>query len=275
MTTYPRRTPAEPVRLTGYGLHSGNPVRVVIRPGSDGIAFHHGRSRTPAEPRLATNTTRGTQLGDIATVEHLMSAFACLGITDAEIELSYPELPALDGSAAEFVLGLDQAGTHHLGSARLRLPPKPIHLRSQDASIRIRPGSGQWSYTFHWKRQPPQSQTIRCHLPDDYRGAVAPARTIAIAGQIPTLLAQGIGRGLDEQSVVILGTHGYHNTPRYPDEPARHKLLDLVGDLYLAGVPVHLLDVTAHHSGHTMATHAARRLAVAVASQDRSRSCWC
>jgi len=68
---------------------------------------------------------------------------------------------------------------------------------------------------------------------------------------VPALVAQGLGQGLDMSSVVLVGPDGYANTPRFPDEPARHKLLDLVGDVYLTGVPVGLLDVTASFSGHT------------------------
>lgn len=240
-----RRTLLAPVVLAGRGLHSGRPVTVRIHPADSGIAFRCDGSRVLAVPSSVTGTRWHTTLGAVGTVEHLMSAFAGLGITDAEVELSYPELPALDGSAAGFVAVLD---TRPLGEASVALPRDEILVETPESSIRVRPGTGVWTYTF---RHGSGTQTFTCQLPGDYRTEVAPARTIAIADQVPAMVAKGMGRGLDTSSVVLLGPDGYANTPRFPDEPARHKLLDLVGDLYLTGIPVDLLDVTASYSGHT------------------------
>ncbi|WP_211770420.1 UDP-3-O-acyl-N-acetylglucosamine deacetylase [Kutzneria sp. CA-103260] len=101
------------------------------------------------------------------------------------------------------------------------------------------------------------TQTFTCRLPDDYFAEVAPARTIAFAEEVPRAHELGLGRGLTAESVVLLGPTGYDNEPRFPDEPARHKLLDLAGDLYLTGIPLRRLDVTARLSGHTDAVRAA------------------
>jgi UDP-3-O-[3-hydroxymyristoyl] N-acetylglucosamine deacetylase len=241
----PRRTVLESVTLTGRGLHSGRPVTVRIHPAEDGIAFRCDGSRVVAAPSSVTGTRWRTTLGGVATVEHLMSAFAGLGITDAEVELSCPELPGLDGSAAEYVAVL---ATHPLGEAAVSLPRDEVVVETPDSAIRVRPGAGVWSYTF---RHGSATQTFTCRLPGDYRTEVAPARTIAVADQVPAMVAQGLGQGLDTSSVVLLEPDGYANTPRFPDEPARHKLLDLAGDLYLTGIPAGLLDVTASFSGHT------------------------
>jgi len=240
-----RRTVLAPVTLTGLGLHSGHPVTVRIHPADTGIAFRCAGSRVVAAPAAVTGTRWHTTLGGVATVEHLMSAFAGLGVTDAEVELSYPELPALDGSAAGYVTALR---TQPLDETELPLPRKEFAVETAEASITVRPGNGQWTYTF---RHGARTQTFTCRLPDDYPAEVAPARTIAVADQVPTMLARGLGRGLDTSSVVLLAPDGYANEPRFPDEPARHKLLDLVGDLYLTGIPAGLLDVTASFSGHT------------------------
>lgn len=240
-----RRTLSAPVTLTGRGLHSGRPVTVRIHPADNGIAFRCDGSRVVATPSAVTGTRWHTTLGAVATVEHLMSAFAGVGITDAEVELSYPELPGLDGSAAGYLAVLD---TQPLGAAPVALPRAEVLVETPESSLRVRPGTGVWTYTF---RHGSRTQTFTCRLPGDYRTQVAPARTIAVADQVPAMVAKGLGQGLDTSSVVLLGPDGYANTPRFPDEPARHKLLDLVGDLYLTGIPVDLLDVTASFSGHT------------------------
>jgi UDP-3-O-[3-hydroxymyristoyl] N-acetylglucosamine deacetylase len=217
---------------------------VRIHPADNGIAFRCDGSRVAATPAAVTDTRWRTTLGAVGTVEHLMSAFAGTGITDAEVELSYPELPALDGSAAEYVAVFR---TQPLDEALVALPRDEVLVDTPDSSVRVRPGSGVWTYTF---RHGTGTQTVTCRLPGDYRTEVAPARTFAIADQVPAMVAKGLGQGLDASSVVLLGPDGYANTPRFPDEPARHKLLDLVGDLYLTGIPVDLLDVTASFSGH-------------------------
>nr|WP_042183527.1 UDP-3-O-acyl-N-acetylglucosamine deacetylase [Kibdelosporangium sp. MJ126-NF4]CEL15593.1 UDP-3-O-[3-hydroxymyristoyl] N-acetylglucosamine deacetylase [Kibdelosporangium sp. MJ126-NF4]CTQ98257.1 UDP-3-O-[3-hydroxymyristoyl] N-acetylglucosamine deacetylase (EC 3.5.1.108) [Kibdelosporangium sp. MJ126-NF4] len=247
-----RRTPARQVRLTGRGLHSGRPVRVTIHPGGDGIAFRHGDSRIPATPDAVTGTDRRTTLGGIATVEHVMSALSGMEITDAEVELSYPELPALDGSAADFAAAL--ADSEPLAAKEISLPDREIVVGDKDAWIRLRPGTGHWAYTYECFGI---AQTVKCVLPDDYATDIARARTIAPTDEVQALLARGLGHGLDIDSVVLIGPDGYGNEPRYPDEPARHKLLDLIGDLSLTGIPADCLDVTAHRSGHAIGVRAA------------------
>jgi UDP-3-O-[3-hydroxymyristoyl] N-acetylglucosamine deacetylase len=259
-----RITVAETVRLDGRGLHGGEPVRVLIHPADGGIALRCGGDRVRAVPPAVTGTRRCTRLGPISTVEHLMSAFAGLGITDAEVELSWPELPALDGSAAEYVAAIERAGVCRLGFAAARRPAREIRVAEGPAVIRVSPGTGRWSYTFDTGHRWPGRQTFTCRLPCGYTGGVAPARTIAFLEEIPAATAAGLGRGLDERSAVIIGPHGYHRPARFPDEPARHKLLDLMGDLYLAGVPVANIDVHARLSGHRLGVRAAALLHAAL-----------
>jgi UDP-3-O-[3-hydroxymyristoyl] N-acetylglucosamine deacetylase len=253
--THRRRTLLAPVTLTGLGLHSGQPVTVRIHPADTGIAFRCNGSRVSAAPSAVTSTRWHTALGHVGTVEHLMSAFAGVGITDAEVELSYPELPALDGSAAGYVAVLR---TQPLDEAEILLPRREIVVETPGSSIRVRAGTGVWAYTF---AHGSGTQTFTCQLPRDYPAEVAPARTIAVADQVPAMLAQNLGQGLDMSSVVLLTSDGYSNVPRFPDEPARHKLLDLAGDLYLTGIPPGLLDVTASFSGHTANVRMAALLA--------------
>jgi UDP-3-O-acyl-N-acetylglucosamine deacetylase len=95
---FTRRTVVNPVSFTGLGLHTGVPVELTIHPGENGIAFRYSSTRTEATPDNVTDTRRSTKLGEVGTIEHLMSALAGLEITDAEIELTAPEIPAMDGS---------------------------------------------------------------------------------------------------------------------------------------------------------------------------------
>ncbi len=250
-----RQTPVKPAPFAGRGLHSGLPVQVTVHPGDRGIAFSHQGTRIPATPDAVTSTDRNTTLGGIATVEHLLSALSGLEITDAEIELSAPELPALDGSAADFVAAL--RNVQPLEPADIQLPDRGLYLADGDSWIRVAPGTGQWCYTFD---HPGFTQTFACLLPRDYITQVSRARTIAVAHEVAALRARGLGQGLSLDSVVLLDTDAYGNEPRYPDEPARHKLLDLIGDLALSGIPARHLDVTAYRTGHRAATRMASLL---------------
>jgi UDP-3-O-[3-hydroxymyristoyl] N-acetylglucosamine deacetylase len=264
--TWRRRTVRRTVRLRGRGLHSGEPVEVAIHPGGDGLAFHHRGTRVAAVPANVTATRRCTRLGPVATVEHLMSALAGAGVTDAEIAVTAPELPGCDGSAAPFLDALAACGLEELGPARpaARLE-RPITFARGCSVVRISPGTGRWHCVYDLAGRWPGRQALSVRLPADYAAEVAPARTLVLAEELAAARREGLGRGLGAGSVVVIGAHGYDGVVRFPDEPVRHKLLDLVGDLYLAGLPVHELDVTAVRCGHTANVMAARLLADAVA----------
>lgn len=264
---YTRKTVARDVQFEGLGLHSGVPVRVTVHPGEDGIAFRLGSSRWAATPENVTDTTRCTRLGEVSTIEHLMSALAGVEITDAEIELDAPELPALDGSSAPYVTALLEAGFSNIAEAAMRDPFTRVFLQELPVKIAIGKGEGHWRYTYAVDDRWPGEQTYECgDLIATYRDEIAPARTFAMAEEVPAVLAAGLAKGLDIEKALILGIEGYKNTARFPDEPARHKLLDLAGDLYLAGVPLRFLNVSAERSGHRTNVEAASRLHRAVAS---------
>ncbi|MGV3614105.1 MAG: UDP-3-O-acyl-N-acetylglucosamine deacetylase [Fimbriimonas sp.] len=264
--TFTRRTVGSVVHFEGLGLHTGVPVKVAVHPGGDGIAFRYGATRTVAHPANVTDTTRSTKLGEVGTVEHMMSALAGLEITDAEIELDAPELPGLDGSSDGFVKGLAAAGFETLGERDV--PPlfTRVFLQEDDGTkLAIAKGTGHWRYVFTTADRWPLEQAYeQADVVEAYAAEIAPARTFAFAEEIPFIIQMGLGKGLDEKSALILGIEGYKNEARFPDEPARHKLLDLVGDLYLAGVPLRALSVVAERSGHRANVHAAAMLAEAI-----------
>lgn len=260
--TFTRRTVREAAEFSGLGLHGGQPVRVLVHPGKDGLAFRVGATRWTATPENVTDTTRSTRLGEVATIEHLMSALAGLEVSDAEIEVEGGEMPALDGSAQGFVEGLQRVGLEDLGEAEIEPPFKRVFLQEGDIKIAIGKGEGHWKYTYDLGERWPGVSTYEVFLsPAVYEREIAPARTFALAEEIPMILQVGLARGLDQESALILGIEGYKNEPRFEDEPARHKLLDSIGDLYLSGVPVRLLNVASERSGHASNVRAAGLLA--------------
>ncbi|CAN5466578.1 UDP-3-O-acyl-N-acetylglucosamine deacetylase [soil metagenome] len=258
-----RRTVRNAVSFSGLGLHSGNSVEVTVNPGESGIAFRSGPDRVLARPENVSNTQRCTQLGSVSTIEHLMSALAALEITDAEIEVTGGELPGLDGSALPFYRGLNAVSTEEIGEGhcgdifrRLFLP------EDSGRTISVSKGEGHWRYLFDLGPRWPGEQAFKSKL-DDYEAEIAPARTLVLSEELEMAMKAGLGKGLTEESVLIIDPTGYRNFERFPDEPARHKLLDLIGDLYLSGVPIRFLNVVAERTGHRINVAMAKMLAEA------------
>ncbi len=263
--TFDRVTLARDVSMEGLGLHSGDPVTVTLRPSEEGIVFRHGSQTWRAEPANVTDTTRCTRLGEISTVEHLMSALAGLEITDVDVEVTALELPAADGCAAPYVAILASAGRTSLGPATLRDPFSRVFVQEPEAKIAIAHGTGHWKYEFETGDRWPGHQAAEFpDLPTGYAEGIALARTFGFEEEIPHLHKMGLAKGLDLTSALVLGRTGPINDMRCPDEPARHKLLDTIGDLYLAGVPIRFLNVAAFRTGHRANVQAARQLYEAV-----------
>ncbi|HWD38092.1 MAG TPA: UDP-3-O-acyl-N-acetylglucosamine deacetylase [Fimbriimonas sp.] len=246
-----RRTPRKTLVFEGRGLHTGEPVTMTIHPASDGIHFRLGSERTKAAPENVSDTTRSTRLGSIGTIEHLMSAFCGLGVTDAEVELTAGEVPGMDGSALPYVQAMQAEGFEAVGAREMPELFRRVFFQDNQVSVAVSKGHGSWRYEYLTGDRWPKEQVWETHqVLEDYSGQVAPARTFAFSEEVPVLLHMGLGQGLDESSVLILGSEGYENEARFCDEPARHKLLDVLGDLYLAGVPANHLSVVATRSGH-------------------------
>ena len=259
---FDRRTLSGEVSFEGIGIHSGVVCRAVARPGSDGIAFSSRGERIVAVASNVTETKNTTTLGSIGMVEHIMAALAALEITDAEIEVVGPELPILDGSAKEYLEGLRAAGSAALGSKR------QVHIFSRvnvqgdgEELIGISAGTGRWR--FDWERSGhwPGALSFEAQLPEDFETEIAPARTFCHESDIPLIKAAGLGKGGNEHNTLVIGGDGYRTECRFTDEPARHKLLDLIGDLMLSQVPPRFLNVVGERSGHRLNVAASARLA--------------
>jgi len=250
--TFPRKTIASPVRFEGLGLHTGVPVIMMVHPSEHGIRFRIGQDIVKASPENVTDTTRCTRLGPVGTVEHLMSALAGLEITDAEVELNAAEVPGMDGSSGIFFDTLHAAGTAEIGEAVLPHLYRRVFFKEGDTEIAVGKGTGHWRYAFDTGARWPGRQVVETvSVMEDYPVSISRARTFAFAEEIPMIIQLGLGKGLDESSALILGIEGYKNEARFEDEPARHKLLDIIGDLYLAGIPIRFLNVSSDRSGHT------------------------
>jgi len=258
----PRLTVARDVVIEGRGLHSGAPSRVTIRPSGHGIHFIADGEAVEAKAENVTDTSRCTRLGHVSTVEHCLSALWGLGITDAAVEVAGGEMPGLDGSALAYVVALREAGVLGVGELHVDGPFSRVYHVEDQVKIAMAAGEGRWRYTYDLGDHFPGEQSYEAELtPDLYAHEIASARTIVLEREIEPARQAGLGKGLEEGGVVAIGAAGYLTEVRFGDEPARHKLLDLIGDLALSGVPACLLNVTAERSGHRTNVEAAAKLA--------------
>ncbi|MGE0002563.1 MAG: UDP-3-O-acyl-N-acetylglucosamine deacetylase, partial [Fimbriimonadaceae bacterium] len=180
MTEFTRLTLADEARVSGNGLHSGAPVEVVIEPHEDGVVFATEAGELRACPTNVSDTSRCTCLGPVHTVEHLLSALAGFGVTDAQIHVHGPEMPALDGSSAGFLAALRKAGSRSLGTARIHGLFERCFSVEGEARVAIGVGEGRWRYDFECGERWPHSQSFEASLtPETYALEVSRARTFA------------------------------------------------------------------------------------------------
>jgi UDP-3-O-acyl N-acetylglucosamine deacetylase len=247
--------------IAGQGLHSGLKTGVILHraPSGTGIVFSSLAEQSAITARLehvtetGYNTTLSSDGHSVRTVEHLMSALHGLGITNLLVK-SEDEVPALDGSALEFCKHLQQAGLEEQRSVvepiRVR---KTIQVGQGAESIRIEPADClSIDYTLDYPR-PIGVQRVHFELtsPDSYMREIAPARTFGFVREFHKLSEMGLASGGRLDNLILVDDEKVVNTAlRFPDEFARHKVLDLIGDLYLLGRPI-LGHVVASRTGHS------------------------
>jgi UDP-3-O-[3-hydroxymyristoyl] N-acetylglucosamine deacetylase len=249
--------------LEGVGLHSGADasVRVCPAPSGTGRVFLDLASGQEI-PALAANgeesqrcTVLRAEGASIQTVEHLLSALAALGVDDAVMEVRGGEIPAADGSAAPFLSWLrgvelqDQEGAAHVSCLALARPL----LVSGDGGVTLAalPASHFHATVLLDYPQPwigTQALTFDPAV-DDYE-SIASARTFGFVRELDWLRARGLALGASHENALALGEEGYVGEPRFPDELVRHKLLDLIGDLSLVGMPLaaHIIAIKPSHA---------------------------
>lgn len=249
-----QRTLAKSVPFSGTGLHSGARVDLIAHPASPGhgIVFQRGDLKhKPLIPGHASvsrptplSTTLITEDGDsIKTIEHLMSALAALNVDNALIAVQGPEIPLLDGSALPFFSAFKQAGVTAQNKKRRALKIlDPIEVKDGDKFARLIPHKGRvFQMTIDFPHPLIGQQTFRFDLDNDtYESQVAAARTFGFMKDFDALRAAGLIKGGTLDNAVVFDTNGVVNPEglRFADEPARHKLLDAIGDLSLAGAPI-------------------------------------
>jgi len=263
-----QRTLKSSIRATGVGLHSGRKVYMTLRPAAEntGIVFRRvdldPPVDLPADGRLVGETMLGTTLvhGDttVATVEHLLAAFAGVGIDNAYVDLSAPEVPIMDGSAAPFVFLLQSAGIEEQSLAKkfIRIR-RAVRVADGDKSAEFRPFNGcrlKFSIDFEHPTFKKHTQAASIDLSTtSFMKEISRARTFGFLRDIETLRANNLTLGGNMGNAIVLDDYRVLNEDglRYEDEFVKHKILDAIGDLYLLGHSL-LGEYSGHKSGHDM-----------------------
>jgi UDP-3-O-[3-hydroxymyristoyl] N-acetylglucosamine deacetylase len=263
-----QRTLKEPVRTKGIGLHTGVKVEITLRPApSDtGIVFRRMDLDPPAElkadPYLVTDTRLCSMLesgpAKVSTVEHLMSALAGLGIDNALVDLTGPEIPILDGSSAPFVYLLQSAGIVEQDAPKryVRIL-RPIEVRDGDKLARLTPHNGfKIEFTIDFKHPvfEKSGKTVSIDFAETaYAKEVARARTFGFMHEVEALRNSGLALGGSLDNAIVMDEYRVLNVEglRYEDEFVKHKVLDAIGDLYLLGHPI-IGAFEAYKSGHAL-----------------------
>ena len=266
----------------GIGVHSGARVAMVLQPAAtdSGIVFRRSDRggacvaahwRNVQESPLCTTLTNREGVS-VATVEHLLAAFAGAEIDNVIVELDGPEVPVMDGSAEPFLFLIERAGIVEQDAPRRAIKVlKPVRVADEDCAAALEPDVGfSVSFEIDFSSQRVRRQDIALSIDaETFRADLARARTFGFLEEVERLRAAGLARGGSLENAVVVSDGKVLNTGglRYADEFVRHKALDAVGDLYLAGGPIigHFHGV---RSGHAMN----RRLLEALFAD---RAAWC
>lgn len=271
-----QRTLKTIVRATGVGLHTGQKVAMALRPApiDTGIVFCRsdlpGNPAIPARALNVTNTTMATVLehegAKVSTVEHLMSALFGLGIDNAFIDVSAEEVPIMDGSAGTFVFLIQSAGIEEQSAPKryLRILKK-VELEMGDRKVRLEPFHGfkvGFSIEFSHPVFNAASSTVEVDFGEvSFVREISRARTFGFTQDVEMLRSRGLGRGGSLDNAVVIDDFRVLNADglRMEDEFVKHKALDAVGDLYLAGHPI-IGAFYGHKSGHELNNLLLRKL---------------
>lgn len=271
-----QRTIKNVIRATGVGLHSGEKVFLTLRPASPdtGIVFRRVDLEPvveiPADGNLVTETTLCTGLScgpaKVQTVEHLMSALAGLGVDNLYVELSAAEVPIMDGSSGPFVFLLQSAGVVEQDAPKRFIRVlKPVEVREGDKIARFEPFDGfklDFTIAFDHPAIPlAQSRAEVEFSTEAYIREVSRARTFGFMRDLEYMRERNLGLGGSMDNAIVLDEFRVLNDDglRYVNEFVRHKILDAVGDLYLAGHPI-LGRFVGYKSGHALNNKLVRAL---------------
>lgn len=271
-----QRTLAGAATISGRGLFTGSPVTATLRPADADTGFVFirtdlpGAKPVPGRVEYVVPSPRHTTLqrgeARIQTVEHCLSGLVGMGVDNAVIELDADELPSGDGSATPFVEAIAAAGMVDQEAPRRPIVvTEPITVRDGEAMIAAMPTSGEGMdllYDLDYGAETPLGRQIHAYTleTETYRTRIAPARTFALRHEAEAMRDKGLFEHVSLRDVLVIDTSGpIDNTYRFEDEPVRHKLLDLIGDLALVGRPIRAR-ILASKSGHALNRRLAREL---------------
>lgn len=271
-----QRTLKNVIRATGVGLHTGEKVYLTLRPASSdtGIIFRRIDLTDPVEIRACPENVSDTRLSTtlesngvrVSTVEHLMSAFAGLGIDNAYVDLTAAEVPIMDGSAGPFVFLVQSAGiAEQSAPKRFMRIKKAIRVQEGDKWACFEPFEGfKVSFAIEFNHPTFRNSTQNASVDfstTSFVKEVSRARTFGFMGDLEALRAAGLARGGGLDNAIVLDDYRVLNDDglRYEDEFVKHKVLDAIGDLYLLGHPL-IGAFSAHKSGHSLNNRLLREL---------------
>jgi len=259
---------------SGVGLHSGSIAQVRVLPAEVGQGRYFVRTDLPESPIIPAlivqlhQTRRSTELAQgsasVRTVEHLLAALSGMGVDNARIEIDGAEVPLLDGSAKDWAIAIAQSGVVlQPGDRSVYSLTEPIWVHYRDAFVAALPAPQlRFSYGIDFELAA-IGQQWHTWLPEQesFESAIAPARTFGLAHEIDHLRSLGLIKGGSLENALVCSSEGWLNPPlRFSNEPVRHKLLDLIGDLSLLGSSpcAHIL---AYKASHQLHAQLAQRLA--------------
>ncbi len=256
-----RKTLKQAAVVSGPGLHTGVVTTMTFKPAQNGITFV--RVDLPnATPILAHvdnvgSTLRGTNLknqtAEVWTIEHAMSALHALGITDVCVEMDGPEPPVTDGASDVYVEALLKAGLQEIPAEQRPLILKQKITYSCGNIFYSAQPADKLTFTFVYRHKHPLVSHLEYTLEftqENYISQIARARTFGFEEELEFLKAHGLAKGGNLENAVIIGKDKFINERRFPDEPVRHKLLDLIGDISLTGRKLPPLAIRCECGGH-------------------------
>ncbi len=263
-----QRTLKQIARAVGIGLHSGTKVHLALRPAAadTGVVFRRIDVDPPVDillsPENVVDTRMATTIGlgnlKVATIEHLMSALAGLGIDNCYVDVDAPEIPIMDGSAASFVFLIQAAGISEQNAPKkFARVVKPVEFRDGDAWARLEPYFGfklKFSIAFNHPAIDATEQMVEVDFArDSYIKEVSRARTFGFVNDVEALRKAGLAIGGSFENAIVMDEYRVLNADglRAGDEIAKHKMLDAIGDLAVLGYPL-IGSYLAHKSGHAI-----------------------
>ena len=271
-----QKTIEREISLKGIGLHTAKKVNVTFKPADIDTGINFIRTDLPARPLIKASigsllsqsrSPRRTSLGrdnvEIHTIEHLMAALSGLCIDNIYIEIDNDEVPGLDGSSLNFLETLSKAGIKEQEKSRRHyLIKEPIFAEEEGSAIVAVPSQEfKISYTLDYNHPLLKAQFLEINFNEGaFKNELASSRTFCLESEAEELQQQGLGRGANYENTLVVGERGViKNKLRYADEFIRHKILDLLGDLYILGMPLrgHII---ALRSGHSLNLRLARKI---------------